>query len=263
MKTILNLVLLLTISCAFAQSDEKFYTPSKNLKPFEIQNHEAVLIIVETDTLHNVFFKPAGKAKATILFFQGAGGNFSDYQYITKPFVEAGYQVLMTSFRGYGKSTGKPTHLNIASDAEVIFETFTKRKDVKNLPVLVYGTSIGCQVAVNLTRKKQSKIKALILDSGFTSFTDIALSTTPETQHAMIRQYVVSPYSAEEDIKAIKNVKILVIQSEQDEFVPFALGKKVFDNANEPKTIYQYEGKHIEAMKTDPKKIISKIDGLL
>lgn len=262
MKTILTLLFSLSITCAFAQFDERFYLPSKNIKPFEMVNHEEILIKAQNDTLHNIFFKPAEKPKATILFFQGNGGNYSDYQYITKPLVEAGYQVFMTSFRGYGKSTGKPTHLNIASDAELVFDALMVRNDVRNLPLLVYGTSIGCQVAVNLTRKKQSKIKALVLDSGFTSFTDIALSTSPEEQRAVISQYVTSPYSAKEDIKFVF-INTLVIHSEQDDFVPFAMGKTVFDNANEPKTLYKSQGKHIEAMKMDPKAVVSKINALL
>ena len=41
---------------------------------------------------------------------------------MTKPLVDAGYQVFMIDFRGYGKSTGTPTHINIASDAQVIFD---------------------------------------------------------------------------------------------------------------------------------------------
>jgi hypothetical protein len=127
----------------------------------------------------------------------------------------------------------------------------------------VYGTSIGCQVAVHLTAQNQTKIKALILDSGFTSFTDIALASTPPAQHAIIRQYVVSPYAAKEDIKKIRNVKVLAIHSETDEFVSFHLGKEVFDAANEPKTFYKYEGKHIEVMKTNAAEVTFKINSLL
>jgi hypothetical protein len=59
---------LLTITFALAQNDDKFYTPSKNLKPFEIDNHEEVLIMTSQDTLHHMFFKPTRKPKATIFF---------------------------------------------------------------------------------------------------------------------------------------------------------------------------------------------------
>lgn len=37
---------------------------------------------------------------------------------MTKPLVDNGFQVVMVDFRGYGKSTGKPTHQNVAEDGQ-------------------------------------------------------------------------------------------------------------------------------------------------
>ena len=265
MKTNLKslFLLLLITSVTYAQFDDKFYFPSKKLQTIENVDYENAAIVIENDTLHCIFMKPIGKPKATILFFQGSGGNYSNYQYITKPLVAAGYQVFMASFRGYGKSTGKPTHLNISSDAKIIFDYLTSRKEVLNTEIIIYGASIGCQVATNLTRSNQSKIKGLVLDSGFTSFTDIALSAAPKEQQDIIRQYVTSPYSAEEDIKYIENVKKLIIQSKLDKTVPFDQGEILFSNAKEPKQFYEYQGEHIDAIKVDPLKLIQAIDNLL
>ena len=264
MKNVLTaLLFIFSISTCFAQFDDQFYFPSKKLKPLEFSDYEKVPVLVENDTLQNIFIKPKGKAKATVIFFQGNGGNYTDYQAITKPLVDNGYQVFMVSFRGYGESSGKPTHLNIASDSEKIFETISNRPDVKNTKIIVYGTSIGCQIATNFTKKYQSKISALVLDSGFASFTDIALSTRPAEQHAIIKMYLTSPYSSKEDIKSIENVKLLVIQSKSDNVAPFEQGKLVFDNAKTPKKFLEYNGGHIEAMKLDSKTIVNAINELL
>lgn len=256
-------LLLLITSGTYAQFDDKFYFPSKKLQLIENVNCENAAVIVEKDTLDCIFMKPIGKPKATILFFQGSGGNYSNYQYITKPLVAAGYQVFMASFRGYGKSTGKPTHLNISSDAKIIFDYLTSRNEVKNTPIIIYGASIGCQVATNLTRYNQSKIKGLVLDSGFASFTDIALFAAPKEQQEVIRQYVTSPYSAKDDIKYIENVKKLIIQSKLDKTVPFEQGELLFTNAKEPKQFYEYQGEHLDAIKVDPVKLVHAIDNLL
>lgn len=264
MKNVLtSLLFIFSISTCFAQFDDQFYFPSKKLKPLEFSDFEKVPVLVENDTLRNIFLKPKGKAKATVIFFQGNGGNYTDYQVITKPLVENGYQVFMVSFRGYGESSGKPTHLNIASDSEKIFEAVSNRPDVKNTKIIVYGTSIGCQIATNFTKKYQSKISALVLDSGFASFTDIALSTRPAEQHAIIKMYLTSPYSSKEDIKSIENLKLLVIQSKSDTVAPFEQGKLVFDNAKTSKKFLVYNGEHIEAMKMDPKMIIDVINDFL
>lgn len=257
------LLLIFSFTSSFAQFDDQFYFPSKELKPMLFSDYEKVPVIAGNDTLQNIFIKPKGKAKATIIFFQGNGGNYTDYQFITKPLVDAGYQVFMTSFRGYGESSGKPTHLTIASDSEKIFEYISNRSDVKNTKIIVYGASIGCQIATNFTKKFQSRISGLVLDSGFASFTDIALSTRPAEQHAIIKMYLTSPYSSKDDIKSIENVKLLVIQSKSDSVAPFEQGKLVFDNAKAPKTFLEYEGGHIMAMKTDSGKIIKVIGNLL
>lgn len=263
MKNVLTaLLFIFSIPCS-AQFDDQFYFPSKNLKPLEFSNYEKVQILVENDTLQNIFLKPEGKAKATVIFFQGNGGNYTDYQVITKPLVDNGYQVFMVSFRGYGESSGKPTHLNIASDSEKIFDAVSNRPDVKNTKIIVYGTSIGCQIATNFTKKFQSKISALVLDSGFASFTDIALSTRPVEQHAIIKMYLTSQYSSKEDIKSIENVNLLVIQSKSDSVALFEQGKLVFDNAKTPKKFLEYNGGHIKAMKLDSKTIVMAINELL
>ena len=265
MKNIYNPLLLLlvfTASC-FGQMDDQFYFPSKKLKPLEFSNSEKVSVLVENDTLQNILLKPIGKPKATVVFFQGNGGNYTHYQSVTKPLVENGYQVFMVSFRGYGESSGKPTHLNIASDSEKIFEYLSKIADVNDTKIIVYGTSIGCQIATNFTKKFQSKIQGLVLDSGFASFTDIALSTRPKEQHQIIKMYVTSPYSSKEDIKLIETGKLLVIQSKADKVVPFEQGQLVFDNAKISKKMIEYNGGHIEAMKTDSEKIIASINAML
>lgn len=257
------LLLIFSFTSSFAQLDDQFYFPSKELKPMLFSDYEKVPVIVENDTLQNIFLKPAGKPKATIVFFHGNGGNYTYYQSITKPLVEDGYQVFMVSFRGYGESSGKPTHLNIASDSEKIYEYISKRNDIKDTKIIVYGASIGCQIATNFTKKYQSKISGLVLDSGFASFTDIALSTRPKEQHQFIAMYVKSPYSSKEDIKSIENVKLLLIQSKSDKVVPFEQGQLVFDNAKSPKTFLEYNGEHLEAMKIDSKKIIEAVNNLL
>lgn len=124
--------------------------------------------------------------------------------------------------RGYGKSTGKPTHLNIASDAQIIFNSILKDNQYKNQKIIIYGSSMGTQVATNLAKNNQEKIVGLVLDGVISSFTDIALDKAPKEQHEMISQYLISPYSAKEDVKQLKTMRILFIHSKEDKDVPFS-----------------------------------------
>ncbi len=241
-----------------AQFDDKFYFPSKELDTIKIA-HTEYFIPVDTDTLHTAFFKTKEKLKGTILFFHGAGGNISRYMYMIQPLVENGYHVFAVDFRGYGKSTGKPTHLNIASDANVVFDKLKSIEAIKNTKLIVYGASMGCQIAAHFTNTHQEEIKGLVLDGGFASFTTVALLSAPEEQHAVIKQYVTSPYSAIEAVKEIKETPILFIHSNEDE-IPIQQAQLVFDNAQEPKTFLVYKGAHLEALKLETNKVIEAID---
>ncbi len=129
---IFSALFLFLLSFAHAQMDDKFYQPGKKLKPLEFSKVEYIAVPVEKDTVTAYVVKPeTKKIKKTIFFFHGAGGNVTTYQYITKPLVDAGFQVVMIDFRGYGKSTGKPTHLNVAADGQMLFDQFINRPDIK------------------------------------------------------------------------------------------------------------------------------------
>jgi hypothetical protein len=263
-KIMLVVILYLTTNVTLnAQFDDRFYFPSKEWEDIENMKYEELFFNVDTCTLHAIFLKPKSTPKATIVFFHGSGGNVTTYTNLTRPLVNGGYQVFMLDPRGYGKSTGKPTHVNIAHDAQIIFDSIVKRKDIKNTDILIYGASMGTQVAVKLTKDNPKKIDGLILDGPVSSFTDIAMASAPENQKAIISQYVVSPYSAKKDIKEINNIPKLIIHSKADSSVPFSQGKTVYENASDPKEFWVYKGEHLEAITLYPEIFLQKIDKLM
>ena len=259
-RTVFILSYLFCFFVVPAQYDERFYFPSKKLQKIDSLNYEDLSFIIDKDTLTGIIVKPNTTVKASILYFHGAGGNVTTYLNLIKPLVKGGSQVIMIDFRGYGKSTGTPTHINIAADAQVIFDNLTKRDDIKNTKLVVYGASMGTQAACNLTKKNQDKIKALILDSPLSSFTDIAVDGAPAAMKSIIRNFLISPYSAKEDIKGIKDVNILIIHSKEDSSIPYSHAETIFNNANEPKELWVYKGEHLEAPVKYPSELVSKIN---
>lgn len=159
------------------------------------------------------------------------------------PLVNAGYQVFMIDFRGYGKSTGTPTHANIAKDGQFVFNYLLRREDVKSTKVIIYGASIGTQEAVHLTMNNQAKIAALVLDGTMSSFTDIAVNHSPLAQEATIRKYMVSPYPAKGDIKSIKHLPKLFKHSKQDEQIPYEEGEWVYKKGAASQSFFCLQGK--------------------
>lgn len=265
MKKILlaGFTFFLTAQYAQAQMDERFYFPNKTLEPLTNVKHEEFSLKTDTVTLTGIVLKPEKKPKATVLLFHGAGGNVSKYTFMAQPLVNNGYQVFLIDFRGYGKSTGKPTHVNIAEDGRTFMEYALKRKDVAGTKIMLYGASIGSQVATKLAKEYKDNISGLVLDGSMSSFTELAAAYAPEPQKDMILKGLPSPYMAKEDIKVTGNLPKLFIHSKEDREVPYALGETVFTNAPEPKEMYIYSGKHLEALKTNSAEVVARMDAML
>ena len=242
--------------------DDKFYQPSKEMKSLEFSNVEEISFPVDKETITAVFLKPKTKnPKKTILFFHGANGNVSTYQYITKPLVESGFQVVMVDFRGYGKSSGTPTHQNVASDGQKIFDFLLNKPEIKNTKVYIYGASLGSQISAHLARNNKDKISGLIIDGGMSSFADVAAVFAPQFKD-FINQMLKDVYSAKEDIKFTEGLPKLFIYSKNDSTIPFSHGEEVYKNASEPKIFLENTAEHIQGLKDEPTEILKAIKNL-
>ena len=73
------------------------------------------------------------------------------------------YDVLISDFRGFGKSTGKISELGLYKDAQMLYDVLLENIDASKITVL--GRSLGTGVAVDLVSK--NKVKRLILETPF------------------------------------------------------------------------------------------------
>lgn len=262
MKKYLLLFAIITGISLNAQMDERFYFPSRNLKPIEGLKHSEFSIMQDKDTLSAMYFAPAKKADVSVLFFHGSGGNISSYLFMIKPLVEAGFNVYAIDFRGYGKSTGKPTHQNIAADAQAFFTTVAARKEAKNTKFLIYGASIGTLAAAHTARNNAGKISGLVLEGTVNSLGDIAAVHAPPQFAVEIAKTFAPLYSVEKDVAGL-TVPKLFIASRTDSEVPFRLTEKAFAAAAGPKQLYEYTGKHLEGLKSDAAGIIAAMNKMV
>ena len=264
MRTKLLLLILLVTKVLFvnAQMDDKFYFPSKVLQPIEWKNVESLKFPVENDTISAIILKPNQKAQATIFYFHGAGGNVTSYAPLLTNLLKDNFQVVLVDFRGYGKSTGKPMHKNIAEDGEKIFNYLSSKAGIKDTKKIIYGASIGTQIAAHLAKNHQDELSGLVLEGAMMSFGDIAAFYSPEYKDFLEKAFV-SPYSAKEDIKSVTKIPKLFIHSKEDKEVPFAQGMKLFNDASEPKQFIEFSGKHLYALKYEGAKILASLNKMV
>lgn len=264
LKILLLFVLLSKSLIVFGQFDDQFYQPSKELEPIAWDNYEDLYFPVNDsqDTLNVLVLNPHQKVKATIIFFHGNSGNITGNVPYMKPFVKNGFRAVLVDYRGFGKSTGTPTHKNIAKDGQQIFDDLLERDDIKNTKILLYGASIGTQIATHLAKCNQEKASGLVLEGTLASFSEIAKHFAPMMKDYIDKNFK-NPYAANEDIKALNKIPKLFIHSKQDLVVPFKQAQEVFNNAPEPKQFIIFKGKHLQGMTIVPDKILKAVNKMV
>lgn len=256
---------------AVVKGDESrlFYFPVTDMRDMGAVPHEEIpLEVAEDVTIYSYFFRPAaGDPRATVFFLHGSGGNVSRYLPAIRPLVESGFQVYAVDWRGFGKSGGRPTHVNVLADSKLAFADMLAREEVQSTPVVVLGQSLGGQVAVGLTKDLEEQVAALVLDGSVASFPSVAADNAPlEFLRQRAEQHPEEfhqPYTAAEDIRAISATPKLIIQSRDDTNVHPRRGQQLFANAREPKHFWQTEGKHIHTLMNYPEEAARRIGQLL
>ena len=138
---------------------------------------------------------------------------------------------LIVAYRGFSGNEGKPSETGLYDDARSTLD-WLKKQGVREDNIILYGESLGTGVSVEVAQNK--KFAGIILESPFTSMVDAGKF-----------YYFYLPVSLllkdrYETVKKLKNIKIpiLVMHGKKDKIVPFHMGQKVFEIANEPKFSY-------------------------
>jgi fermentation-respiration switch protein FrsA (DUF1100 family) len=183
--------------------------------------------------LHAWFF-PHPDPLASLLFCHGNAGNASHRLGNVRLLVDKGFQVLLFDYRGYGHSSGAPSELGLYRDASAAWLHLVERPDTANAPHIIFGRSLGGAVAVDLAVRAGAS--GLIVESTFTSIRTLVRLI----YHVPLPEMPVR-YDSLSKIGQLK-MPLLAIHGEQDELIPFADGRALFEAAPQPKTWYPIPG---------------------
>ena len=221
---------------------------------------ESVLFENEKGTkLNGWMIKPKGKvATVTLLHFHGNSAFMGALFKGMVPLVKKGFQIFMFDYSGYGHSEGKATRKNILRDGNAALTYVQTRPDVKDTKLVIYGQSLGGNLSGVVGSRRQDEIDALVIEGAFSSHKDVAAN------YASIfgRVLVSEKYASAKEIKNFHK-PVLVIHSPQDPVVPFDLGEKIFENANEPKEFMKIDSCHICGPMKYTDSIADKINRML
>ncbi len=145
-----------------------------------------------------------------------------------------GLSVFIFDYRGYGRSEGTPTVAGAIEDATAARAKLCELAQVKDAEMLLMGESLGGAIAVQLAA--DSAPSGLILQSTFSSLHDVAQAHYPNLAWLVPRNKLNS-------VAQIARYKGPLLQSHgnHDRTIPFVLGQKLFQAANEPKRFVTIE----------------------
>lgn len=199
---------------------------------------EAVTIATGDGEKLAAWWVPAAGARGTVLIFHGNAGNISHRLDYLAMFHRLGYATLIVDYRGYGQSTGSPSEEGTYRDAEAAWRWLTVEREVKAGDIVLFGESLGGAVAAWLATRVAPR--ALVLASTFTSVPDLGAQVYPFLPVRLISRF---SYDNVENVRRVK-VPVLVAHSRDDDIIPYAHGKTLFEAANQPKQLLELSGGH-------------------
>ena len=190
----------------------------------------------------------------TLIYFHGNAGTLENRIHKLNHFQDMNINFLIIAWRGFSGNNGKPTEQGLYEDGKSAINWLAKKGvDEKNL--VIYGESLGTGVATHLSQNKN--YAGIILETPFTSMIDAAKIFYPYIPVNLLLK------DKFENYKKVKNINspILVMHGEVDQIVPFSMGKKIYEIANEPK--YSYFTKYDNHMMEYDEKLVLTLKSFL
>ncbi len=168
-----------------------------------------------------------------ILFFHGNGEIVADYDDLGPVYNQMGINFMPVDYRGYGRSSGRPTVTAMMQDCHMIFD-FTRhwlQADGYTGPLVVMGRSLGSASALELAWQRPDQVDALVIESGFAY-------AGPLLQLLGVNLTTVGFEEARGfgHIDKIKTFEkpTLIIHAEYDHIIPFSDGQALFEASPSP-----------------------------
>jgi uncharacterized protein len=195
-----------------------------------------------------------GAARPVMLFFPGNEGTVSKFVPQMKPWLTAGFDVLLFGYRGFGKSAWRwPTEQGLRKDALGAWAYLLRARGLKPGQIVFYAQSLGCGLAS--WAAAECNPAALILEGGFSSVPDAAARVVPWLP---VRLLTTERFDTRLHLHHVA-CPVLVTHSVEDRQVPYAEGQALLAAAREPKSFFALHGEHAQALEIMPGEYLEAI----
>lgn len=175
-------------------------------------------------------------ARATVIVFNGNAGNRGCRAPLARRLADAGCNVCLFDYRGYGGNGGTPSETGLLTDGQAVYAEMRRRADVDPERIVLVGESLGTGVAVALAG--EARPMAIVLRSPFTSIGDVAAH---HYGFIPVRRLLWDRFDSAARMHAV-SCPVAVVAGDRDRVVPIALSRRLFDAITAPKTFITVRG---------------------
>lgn len=209
------------------------YVPNTRAPSLAEAGVEGLMEAVETRSADGLrllawYHAPPAPSSPVLAYFHGNAGHIGHRADRARPYIDAGFGVLLVEYRGYGGNPGRPTEEGLYADARAAVD-FLTQQGVAPERMVLYGESLGTAVAVHIARERDCA--ALVLEAPFTSVAAVA-----QSRYWMfpVRQLVLDKFDSLAKIGKLR-CPLFVMHGEDDGVVPIRFGRQLYEAAQEPK----------------------------
>ena len=216
-----------------------------------VHNFETINFKTSDNFVLKGWFHLKNSNKKTILFLHGNAGNLDNRIDKLNSLGSMEINFLIIAWRGYSGNLGSPSEVGLYEDALGAIK-WLNEKGISNDQIVLYGESLGTAIATEVGQNKN--FAGIILEAPFTSMVDMGQKIYPIFP---VRFLLKDKYESKNKIKNLKS-PILVLHGRKDKIVPFYMGEKIFEMANNPK--FKYFTDLDDHMMIFDDKLINEID---
>ncbi len=162
-----------------------------------------------------------------LIFCHGNAGNITNRASVAAQLALRGVSVLLFDWRGYGKSSGRPTEDALLDDALAAYDFAAKKLGAQR--IIMYGESLGGPYAAYVATKR--RVPCVIIENSFPSLRHLGNYLYKPIPLGWMAPFALTTSRWLNEA----GVPVLVMHGRCDEVIPFSLGQALYDDLRVPK----------------------------
>ena len=223
----------------------------KNIE--ELQNNPCDIVSIVNDKLHLYARYYDLKSKNTVIMAHGYHAtSFNNFHSSSRSFFNHGYNILMIDERSHNDSEGKYTTVGLREQYDLLAWIKWVEDNTESDNIILYGVSMGAATVGYVSNKlKGTKVRAVVMDCGFTSFYDEVFYKRRDSRFIMLGLFFFRLYGKlilhidikKSTIDSLKDslVPVYFIHGLNDEMVPYEHTITNYNAATTDKKVHYVE----------------------